>query len=74
MAIVLDSLKKSLDNIALLVKLSIEVVLNLEIAFVWNTSNGSMLLKVGTLVFLQTKILFLPIARRLNPCGKMNLT
>ena len=48
MAIVLDSLKKPLNNVALLVKLSVEEVLNPEIGFVRNTSNSSLLLKIPT--------------------------
>ena len=46
--IILDSLKESLNNVALLIEVGVEVVLNLEIAFVRNTSNGSMLLEIIT--------------------------
>ena len=47
-AIILDSLKKSLNDVALLIEVGVEVVLYLEIAFVRNTSNGSMLLEIIT--------------------------
>jgi len=41
--IVLDSLKKTLDDIAVLVQFRIKVMLNSEIGFVGNTSNGYVL-------------------------------
>ena len=43
MTVILDSLKKSLDDIALFIQLRIKVMLNLEIGFVRNTSNGFIL-------------------------------
>ena len=43
MAIILDSLKKTLDDIALFVLLRIKVMLNFEIGFIGDTSKGSML-------------------------------
>ena len=42
MAIILDSLKKTLDDIALFVQLRIKVMLNFEIGFIGDTSKGSM--------------------------------
>lgn len=43
MAIILDSLKKPLDDIALFVQLRIKGMLNFEIGFIGDTSKGFML-------------------------------
>ena len=43
MAVIFDSLKKTLDDIALFVLLRIKVMLNPEIGFIGDTSKGSML-------------------------------
>ena len=43
MAVIFDSLKKTLDDIALFVQLRIKVMLNFEIGFIGDTSKGSML-------------------------------
>ena len=43
MAVIFDSLKKPLDDIALFVQLRIKVMLNPEIGFVGDTSKGSVL-------------------------------
>ena len=43
MAVIFDSLKKTLDDIALFVLLRIKVMLNFEIGFIGDTSKGSML-------------------------------
>ena len=43
MAIILDSLKKPLNNVALFVQLRIKVMLNSKIGFIGDTSNGTML-------------------------------
>jgi len=42
-AVIFDSLKKTLDDIALFVLLRIKVMLNFEIGFIGDTSKGSML-------------------------------
>ena len=43
MAIIPDSLKKPFDEVALFVQFRIKVMLNLEIGFVGNASNNSVL-------------------------------
>ena len=43
MAVIFDSLKKTLDDIALFVLLRIKGMLNFEIGFIGDTSKGSML-------------------------------
>ena len=43
MAVILDALKKPLDDIALFVQLRIKVMLNPVIGFIGDTSNGTML-------------------------------
>ena len=48
MAIIFNSLKEPFDNIALLIELGVEIVLELEIDFVGNTNESSLSLKVRT--------------------------
>ena len=43
MTVILDSLKKTFDEVALFVQFRIKVMLNFEIGFVGNASNGSVL-------------------------------
>ena len=55
-AIVFDSLKKSLDDVTLLVKFGVEIVLNLEIDFIGSANGSSMLLKVGANLFARVRL------------------
>lgn len=47
-AIIFDTLKETLDKVALLIKFGVKGVFHLEIGFVWNTNLCPALLKVRT--------------------------